>query len=82
MKNIGTAFATMTAADSRGIVLTEARHYLDAAISEIDNRLGRGYASEHPQLIAAFMQTCAIEAVAGTLEREICYLANAINKPR
>jgi hypothetical protein len=58
--------------------LFEVSQYLDAAIAEIDNRLGRGYASAHPQLIAAFMQTCAIDSVAGVLEREICVLATTI----
>jgi hypothetical protein len=64
--------------DCRNIVLDEARHYLDAAIAEIDSRFGSGYAIKHPQFIAAFMQTCAIEAVAGTLEREMSYLAETI----
>jgi hypothetical protein len=77
MKSIETAFAAATF-DYRGAVLAETGHYLDAAIVEIDNRLGRGYASEHPQLIAAFMQTCAIDSVAGTLEREIRDLAETI----
>jgi hypothetical protein len=67
-----------TADKCRGLVLTEAGHYLTAAIAEIDKQLGRGYASEHPQLIAAFMQACAIEAVAGTLEREIRDLAETV----
>jgi hypothetical protein len=70
---------TAAAADKyRGLVLREAGHYLATAIVEIDKQFGGGYASEHPQLIAAFMQTCAIEAVAGTLEREIRDLAETV----
>ena len=57
---------------------TTATQYLARAIEAIDLQLGRGYAMEHPQLIAAFMQTCAIDFVAGTLERELSYLANAV----
>jgi hypothetical protein len=64
--------------ESRGLVLREVGHYLAAAIAEIDKQLGRGYASEHPQLIAAFVQACTIEAVAGTLEREIRDLAEIV----
>jgi hypothetical protein len=57
---------------------TTVREYLVKAIETIDLQLGHGYASEHPQLIAAFMQTCAIDSVAGTLEREISYLTETI----
>jgi len=57
---------------------TTATQYLARAIEAIDLQLGRGYAMGHPQLIAAFMQTCAIDFVAGTLERELSYLANAV----
>jgi hypothetical protein len=52
--------------------------YLARAIEAIDLQLGHGYASEHPQLIAAFVQTCAIDSVAGTLEREINQLTETI----
>jgi hypothetical protein len=57
---------------------TDVGDYLDAAVAKIDGRFGRGYASEHPELIAAFMQTCAIESTADTLEREISYLTKTI----
>jgi hypothetical protein len=56
---------------------TTAREYLAKAIEVID-LLGRGYAIKHPQLVAAFMQTCAIDSIAGTLEREMSYLAETI----
>ena len=57
---------------------TTATQYLARAIEAIDLQLGRGYASEHPQLITAFMQTCAIDSVAGTLECEISHLTETI----
>ena len=57
---------------------TIAAQYLARAIEAINLQLGRGYATEHPQLIAAFMQTCAIDSVAGTLECEISHLTETI----
>jgi hypothetical protein len=57
---------------------TTATQYLTRAIEAIDLQLGRGYAIEHPQLIAAFMQTCAIDSVAGPLERGISHLTETI----
>ena len=35
--------------------------YLKAAIEKIDNRLGREYAKNHPELIGAFIISCAID---------------------
>ncbi|AKH38221.1 hypothetical protein AAW31_11165 [Nitrosomonas communis] len=32
--------------------------YLNRAVRAIDERLGDGYASKHPELVAAFMQIC------------------------
>jgi hypothetical protein len=60
------------------MIPTEVGQHLDAAVAEIDNRFGRGYAIEHPQLIAAFMQACAVESVASTFEREISHLTETI----
>ena len=31
------------------------------AIADIDERLGKGYAKQHPELIAAYMHTAAID---------------------
>jgi hypothetical protein len=33
--------------------------YMSQAIADIDGLLGKGYAKEHPELIAAYMQTVA-----------------------
>lgn len=38
-----------------------AETYLDHAIIDIDKRLGQGYAKAHPELVAAYMQTAAID---------------------
>ena len=37
-------------------------HYLRTAIAEIDAAFGEGYAREHPELVASFVQASAIEA--------------------
>jgi len=41
-----------------------AHDYMQKAISDIDNLLGEGYAKEHPELIAAYMQTAALDFMA------------------
>lgn len=35
--------------------------YLSYAIADIDKHLGKGYAAKHPELIAAYMKTAAID---------------------
>lgn len=35
--------------------------YLLEAVNEINKILGEGYAEKHPELVAAFIQTCAID---------------------
>lgn len=48
-----------------------ADEYLRSAIDHTDDQLGKGYAKAHPELIAAFMQTAAIDAGAGVIARAI-----------
>jgi hypothetical protein len=57
---------TITEAALRGQASTAAQQYHDDAVAFITKRYGEGYAKEHPELVAAFMQ------VAG-----MSYLANA-----
>ena len=38
-----------------------ADHYMIAAMSAIDKRLGNGYAKDNPCLVGAFMQTAAAD---------------------
>ena len=50
-----------------------AARYMQEGIAEIDKALGAGYAAANPVLLAAFMQTSAMDFQA-------CYLKNALNK--
>jgi hypothetical protein len=43
-----------------------AEEYLRKAISSIDERLGDGYAKDHPELIAAFMKTASADFTASS----------------
>jgi hypothetical protein len=56
-----------------------ADEYLHSAIDHIDDRLGKGYAKQHPELIAAFMQTSAIDLGAAVIARAIESITTAIN---
>jgi hypothetical protein len=46
-----------------------ADEYLMKAITNIDARLGQGYAKAHPELIAAFMQAAAIDMGTATIAK-------------
>ena len=48
-----------------------ATYYLSEAISAIDNQLGKGYAKEHPELIAGYMKTAAEDNHATVLGKVI-----------
>ena len=48
-----------------------ANEYLDAAIIAIDARFGDGFARIHPELIAAYMLTCATDAGTAVIARAI-----------
>jgi hypothetical protein len=52
--------------------------YLDHAIRDIDDRLGKGFAKAHPELIAAYIQTCALDFGAAVIARAIESLADAV----
>ncbi len=41
---------------------TAVMSYLEAAKAAIDDAFGAGHAAAHPELVAAFVQACAIEA--------------------
>jgi hypothetical protein len=45
--------------------------YLDSAIRSIDTRLGKGFAREHPELIAAFMQAASTDCAGTILAQQI-----------
>jgi len=54
-----------------------ANDYLNNSIKWIDTRLGKGYAKDHPELIGAYMQTCAVDLGAAIMAKEI---SNAIEE--
>src|SRR5262249_19844770 len=45
--------------------------YMRQAIEDIDDVLGKGYAKAHPELIAAYMQTAAIDMGGAVIARAI-----------
>lgn len=53
--------------------------YLSCAIREIDERLGEGYASKHPELIAACIAAQASDFNNCALVAAIYQLADAMN---
>jgi hypothetical protein len=56
-----------------------ANEYLMSAIDHIDQKLGKGYAKQHPELIAAFMQSSAMDLGTAVIARAIESVASAIN---
>ena len=53
--------------------------YMLAAVRDIDEILGKGYAAKHPELIAAYMQTAAIDLGSAIIARAIERVANNID---
>jgi hypothetical protein len=56
-----------------------AHDYMMKAISDIDELLGKGYAKQHAELIAAYMQTAAIDFGASIIARAIKALSAAVD---
>jgi hypothetical protein len=48
-----------------------AHDYMLAAVRDIDEIFGKGYAQAHPELVGAFIQTCAIDYLASRLESQL-----------
>ena len=48
-----------------------AHDYLLHGRSDIDGQMGAGYAKAHPELLAAYMQTAALDFMAGFLAKEV-----------
>ena len=55
-----------------------ANEYLMSAIDHIDQQLGKDYARSHPELIAAFMQTSAIDLGTAVIARAVESLSNSL----
>lgn len=56
-----------------------AHTYLTCAIHDIDEVLGKGYAKAHPELIAAYMQTSAIDLAGAVIARALDGLPERVN---
>jgi hypothetical protein len=54
-----------------------AHTYMTQAIHDIDELLGKGYAKSHPELIAAYMQTSALDLGGSVIARAIQQLTDA-----
>ena len=48
-----------------------AHTYMACAVHDIDEMFGKGYAKAHPELVAAYMQTSAIEMTGGAIARAL-----------
>jgi len=48
-----------------------AHDYMLHAVADIDERLGKGYAKEHPELIAAYMWTAAADFGRASIAKEL-----------
>jgi hypothetical protein len=54
--------------------------YMRAAAEDIDAMLGNGYAAKHPELIAAYMQTAAIDLGTAIIARAIERVETAVEE--
>ena len=52
--------------------------YLRRAIEHIEDSFGEGYAKEHPELLAGFIQACAIELHTAIEAKEISDAITAV----
>jgi hypothetical protein len=57
-----------------------ANEYLLSAVDHIDEKLGKGYAKAHPELIAAFMQASAVDLGTAVIARAIESLAGSMGE--
>lgn len=55
-----------------------AQDYMMNAVKDIDAYFGKGFAKAHPELIAAYMQTAAIDMSGAVIARAIETLASAV----
>ena len=56
-----------------------ANEYILSAIDHIDQKLGKSYAKQHPELIGAFMHAAAMDFGAAVIARAIESITNSIN---
>jgi hypothetical protein len=60
--------------------ISTAEDYFSAAIQHIDAACGAGYATAHPDLIAAFMRACERDLHTAVLLRALSKIAEAIER--
>ena len=69
----------------RQAVMTSAE-YMSGAIREIDAKFGEGYAKKHPELVAAFINSCAMDYATNHLtvfgDRAIEHAHSLVDKAR
>lgn len=53
--------------------------YLRKAVQSIDEVFGAGYAKEHPEIVAAFMQACTVDFATVMASNSVDRLADAIH---
>jgi hypothetical protein len=53
--------------------------YMHAAVGDIDREFGEGFARKHPELIAAYMQTSAIDLGTAIITRALDRLVTAVS---
>jgi hypothetical protein len=63
------------------LMVWQTRHSLSNAIRSIDQELGDGYAREHPELIAGFMQAESINIAYSVLSEHIRVVADLFRRP-
>jgi hypothetical protein len=56
-----------------------AKHYLICASTDIDDVFGDGYATEHPELMGAYMITAALDFHSASISSDTGDIANAID---
>lgn len=57
-----------------------AHDYMTNAVKDIDAYFGKGFAKAHPELIAAYMQTAAIDMSGAVIARAVETLADAVEQ--
>jgi len=57
-----------------------ASFYMDAACESIDFKFGKGFAKAHPELLAAFMQTAALDFMATTQHQQLESIADTLKE--
>ena len=57
-----------------------AQDYMINAVKDIDAYFGKGFAKAHPELIAAYMQTAAIDMSGAVIARAVETLADAVEQ--